>query len=29
MMLGQEANGDNLGICFRSSTQYLYVECTH
>ena len=26
---GQETNGDNLGMSFRSSIQYWYVECTH
>ena len=29
MAPGQEANGDNLGQSFRSSTQEWYVECTH
>ena len=29
MAPGQEANGDNLGKSFRSSTQKWLVECTH
>ena len=29
MAQGQEANGDKLGISFRSSIQLLYVECTY
>ena len=34
MTLGQEANGDNLGVFFvffffRFSIQLCYVECTH
>ena len=28
-MPGQEANGDNLGVSFRSSVKYWYVECTN
>ena len=26
---GQEANRDNLGMSFRSSTRYWYDECTY
>ena len=29
MAQGQEANGDKLGVFFRSSIQSLYVECIH